>query len=109
MYKLYFNDGVSDFEYSTTLSGIEYIFRFYWNDFSGSWYMTLKDYSGAVVVQGIRLTSSNELVSIYKTTNIPDGYIMCLQTNLDTPPVPPTRYSFSDGTHYMVYIPYEEI
>jgi hypothetical protein len=106
--KLFFDNESSDFEYSTTLSGNEYILRFVWNTVSESWYMYVTDYLGDNVVHGVRLVSSKPLIDIYKSFNLPDGILAVVQLKegqLETP----SRYSFSEGSHEIWYFTEEEI
>lgn len=106
--QLYFNEESSDFEYSVVLDELEYILRFTWNSVSENWQMTVKDYSGEIIVAGIRLVTNYPLFYIYKLFDLPNGVLMVIQ-NQEGSILTPSRYSFRDNTHSLVYFTEDEV
>lgn len=106
--KLFFDDTNADFEYSTTLSGQEYILRFIYNSVSGTWQMDVKDYLGVNILSGVRLVSFYPLTTIYKAFSLPDGVLAVVQRS-EGPLQTPSRYSFSQGVHELWYYTREEL
>lgn len=98
----------SDYEYSVTLGGLEYIIRITWNEVFNSWFMSIRNYAGDPVVLGVRIVSFQPLVNIYKSSNVPDGRIICVQ-NYEGSWETPSRDSFTDGTHSLIYITEAEL
>lgn len=106
--KLYFDDTTTDFQYSVTLSNVEYILRFIYNSVSETWQMTVKSYDGTTIIDGVRLVTYYLLTDIYKSFDLPDGSIVVVQ-NTEGSLQTPSRYSFSEGTHSLLYLTSDEI
>lgn len=106
--KLFFDDTTTDFEYSTTLSGQEYILRFTYNTVSATWQMSVTDYTGTPSLSGVTLVTAYPLNDIYKAFNLPDGVLVVVQQS-EGSLLTPSRHSFSEGVHELWYYTREEL
>lgn len=74
------------------LDGVEYIFRFDWNNREQRWYMGIKDTDEAPLVSGVKLVSETPLTFTQKyVAGLPQGEFLLL--DFETGGVPP---GFSD-------------
>lgn len=104
---LYMQDETSDFTHTSIMDGLEYSVQMLWNDASTSWYISIADYTGTVIISGVRLVSEYPLLTIYNSQDVPAGMLVCRQLS-GSSIVSPTRDSFNDGTHELVYLTEEE-
>jgi len=91
----------SNYEFTSTLDGVEYTFNFRYNPRSKVWNMSIADETNTPIVTNIPIYVNQDLLSQYKAYPIPQGLMMCVN-NLDGISEP-TRDNFSVDTAILYY------
>jgi hypothetical protein len=87
---------------TVTLDGQPYRFTFIYNSREDRWYMSIGNSSGEVIVAGIKLVVSNELIRQYEAYDLPPGAMYVISTH--SPYAEPDRNSFVDQLYNVVYV-----
>jgi len=106
---------VPDFDQTVTLERRAYTINLKWNTRSESWYMSISDGNGNVLLSGIKLVSSYSKHSIYplgiirkySVEGIPKGEFFVVD-NYESGTTP-KRDSFVSGSFSLVYFERSEI
>ena len=73
------------YSFITTLTGVDFGFRFYWNDQDAAWYFDLSDATGVPLLDGVRVVLGT--LALRSSTALPFGYLICVdQSNTHTEP-----------------------
>lgn len=90
--------------YSVILDETEFDFKFAWNTRQESWYLTITDREGIILLSNIRLVPNVDLLLPYVNDFLPQGSLY-LTTNDDTfPQSPPITLENLSTEFFLAYV-----
>ena len=97
---------MADHRYPITLSGEEFILRWYWLDRTASWYLNIYEVDGTEIATGIRVVVNFSLLKFRSDPRLPAGAMMAFdrsRANLD----PEEQLDLGDRVVVLYYEPGE--
>lgn len=71
----------AEFRFSTDLSGVRYVFRFYFNERDQSWAIDMMDPTESPIMHGMRAITHYDLLAQVTDPRKPLGYLMLIDTS----------------------------
>lgn len=93
-----------NFDFRSTLDGVEYEFRFRFNRRDDRWYLSIFDNAGAPIRQGIAGVVNFDLVFRIADFRAPPGRLFL--TDVRTPPAAPSQLELGDPVAF-IYVDQE--
>jgi hypothetical protein len=71
---------VPHYDFEIDLDGRTFAFEFRWNDRAGSWFLQIRDLSGAILIAGRRVLLDVPLLARFRDLRLPDGELFVIDT-----------------------------
>ena len=95
------------FAMNINLSNESFRFRFDYNYRADSWYLSIMNYNSNPIVSGIRLVLNYDILTPFKSRDIPAGALVVLADDLKIKRV--SKDTFKNGEASFYFIPNDEL
>lgn len=99
-----------DYTQTVSLDGVEYQFRFVWNQREEAWYLAISDIAGVSIVSGLKVVVGSILNLHVVADNAPKGFLFAVDSQAadTTPGIDPGINDLGDRVG-LIYIDAEDV